>query len=69
MVKRLIAFLCVFALVFALFARVPVSASAEPASVSRASRSKQSHRPAPLVSAMFLILAGMGVSMLFEKKE
>lgn len=27
------------------------------------------HRPAPLVSAMFLILAGMGISMLFDKRE
>lgn len=29
----------------------------------------KSHRPAPLVSAMFLVLAGMGISMLFDKRE
>ena len=29
----------------------------------------RNHRPAPLVSAMFLVLAGMGISMLFDKRE
>lgn len=32
-------------------------------------RAKSNHRISPLVSAMFLILAGMGVSLLFDKKE
>lgn len=31
-------------------------------------RIKPTRRPSPLVSAMFLILAGMGVSLLFDKK-
>lgn len=31
--------------------------------------SARTHRPAPLVSAMFLVLAGMGISMLFDKRE
>lgn len=34
-----------------------------------ASGSKPNHRPNALVSAMFLILAGIGVSLLFDKKE
>lgn len=31
-------------------------------------RIKPVRRPSPLVSAMFLILAGMGISLLFDKK-
>lgn len=40
-----------------------------PAQASPLMLTVKSHRPAPLVSAMFLVLAGMGISMLFDKRE
>lgn len=42
---------------------------ASPAGVNALAKTKVSHKPNPLVSAMFLVLAGVGVSMLFDKKK
>lgn len=45
----------------------PVVAS--PVGVNFPAKTRVSHKPNPLVSAMFLVLAGVGISMLFDKKK
>lgn len=65
-------FLClVFAAVLIFCPIFGIQASAAPVNVHHAalSRAKVIHRPNALVSAMFLVLAGVGVSMLFDKKN
>lgn len=42
---------------------------ASPVGVTILAKTRVSHKPNPLVSAMFLVLAGVGISMLFDKKK
>lgn len=48
---------------------VPMRSTDKVPVVNLLSKAKNTHRPNPLVSAMLLILAGVGVSMLFDKKD
>lgn len=71
MMKRVICWLCAVCLVMGIACRPVFAQSAEtkPTAGSYLSGTKVSHRPAPLASAMLLVLAGMGFSMLFDKKD
>lgn len=71
--RRILAFVCAAVLAAAMVG----GASAMPLGVERrmlplayhAGIYPERQRPAPLVSAMFLILAGIGISMLFDKHD
>lgn len=68
MCRRVICFLCVCVLGFSLtfgMSTQSFAESAEAGSVRRAH--KLVGKPSPLASAMVLVLAGMGVTMLFDK--
>lgn len=47
----------------------PMRSAERGSSVNFLSKARVTHRPNPLVSAMLLVLAGVGVSMLFDKKD
>lgn len=64
MCRRILCTVCAAMLVFALTSQV----KADAAGLFLASRPKAGH-VAPLVPAMFLVLAGMGISFLFDKHE
>lgn len=74
--KRIICMLCVSVIVigavfgikvFADTATVPLQSERE--NMLALARPRVSRKPNPLASAMFLVLAGVGVSMLFDKKR
>lgn len=68
--KRMVCLL--FVLVLMVVSVCGVRASALPASagtVAAAAKTKLNHKANPLPSAMFLVLAGVSVSMLFDKKK
>ena len=75
--KRVLCLICAAVLLLLLFLGVQAAAAplAAPGQVLpgsgavRLSKGIVKHSPNPLVSAMFLILAGIGISMLFDKKN
>lgn len=75
--KRVLCLICAVVLLLLLIIRdqaaaAPFAASGNILSGSGAvhlSKGIVKHSPNPLVSAMFLILAGIGISMLFDKKN
>ncbi|MGM9604023.1 MAG: hypothetical protein ACI3XG_03070 [Faecousia sp.] len=75
--KRVICLICAAVLVVIVFFGIRTAAEAwnatEPLlqlnSTLHLSKGIVKHSPNPLASAMFLILAGIGISMLFDKKN
>lgn len=75
--KRVLCLICAAVLLLLLFLGVQAAAAplAAPGHVLpgsgavHLSKGIVKYRPNPLVSAMFLILAGIGISMLFDKKN
>lgn len=69
---RFVRILCAAVLVLVLaggaYKLKPVSAPAAPLA-RQTGIYPERQRPAPLVSAMFLVLAGFGISMLFDKND
>lgn len=69
MCRRVICLLCACALAVSLTACLPVPAFADSTGAAGSVRTHKPYRPTAMVSAMFLILAGMGVTMLFDKRD
>lgn len=75
--KRVICLICAAVMLLLLFFSVQAAAAPFTApgpilprnGVFHLSKGIVKHSPNPLVSAMFLILAGIGISMLFDKKN
>lgn len=74
--KRIICMLCVSVIVVGAAFGIRVFADTEtiPSQSERGNmlaqaRPRVSRKPNPLASAMFLVLAGVGVTMLFDKKR
>ena len=75
--KRVLCLICAAVMLLRLFMGVQASAAPFTApgpilpenGVLFLSKGIVKHSPNPLVSAMFLILAGIGISMLFDKKN
>lgn len=68
MCRRVICFCCSCILALSLTVGLPVRSFAETAEMQPVQRAhKIVGKPAPLASAMVLVLAGMGISMLFDK--
>lgn len=73
--KRFFCLVCAAVLVVGSICGVRVYAQsckpsvASPVGVTTLAKTRVSHKPNPLVSAMFLVLAGVGISMLFDKKK
>lgn len=66
MCRKMIVFLCCIALAFSILGRTQVwAAETQGFRVSHAGSAYQQ----PLVPAMFLVLAGFGIWLLFDKKE
>lgn len=68
MFRRVICFLCAGVLVLSMALGVSVQGYAQSNTGTTRVR-KTSGKPAPLVSAMALVLGGLGISMLFDKHD
>ena len=71
--KRIFCLICAAVLVVASLAQCRVFAQAVEPGIPQSSKAlikpRSSHRSNPLVSAMFLVLAGVGFTLLFDKKK
>lgn len=74
--KRIICMLCVAVVVIGALLGIKAYADAETkpfqgeqGNMLALARPRVNRKPNPLASAMFLVLAGVGVSMLFDKKR
>ena len=71
--KRIFCLICAAVLLVVSLAECRVFAQGTEPGVPRESKAlikpRSSHRSNPLVSAMFLVLAGVGFTLLFDKKK
>lgn len=69
--KRVICLICAAVLLVMALAGIHAAASSEkgPPTEARLSKGIVKHAPNPLASAMFLVLAGVALTLLFDKKN
>lgn len=71
--KRVVCLICAAVLVMMAFFGIRTGAAPwkgpPTPTVEKRDKGLVSHAPNPLASAMFLVLAGVGISLLFDKKD